>query len=140
MSLSAVILNSILTYTGNIDLEKGISDVIKTDYNIGSPEYFRYMYLDSEYVIDKKFIDEIESYKGFKAVGALYYYGYEYAYPDIKIEYNKVVPILLGIDDYLINKQKITDGEFDKDKWQTGNYVIIGEYGEKNLHLNLAIK
>lgn len=131
ISLSAVILNSVLTYTDNIDLEKGISDVITTDYNIASPKYFRYMYLGSEEGIDKKFIDEIENYKGFKAGGALYYYGYEYAYPDIKIEDNKVAPILLGIEDYLINKQKITDGKFDKDKWQTGNYVIIGEYWDK---------
>ncbi|MDU2025473.1 MAG: ABC transporter permease, partial [Finegoldia magna] len=131
ISLSAVILNSVLTYTGNIDLEKGISDVITTDYNIASPKYFRYMYLGNEEGIDKKFIDEIENYKGFKSGGALYYYGYEYDYPDIKIEDNKVAPILLGIDDYLINKQKFIDGEFDKDKWQTGNYIIIGEYANK---------
>ena len=131
ISLSAVILNSVLTYTGNIDLEKGISDVIATDYNIASPKYFRYMYSGSEDGIKDNFIDEIENQKGFKAGGALYYYGYEYAYPDIKIEDNKVAPILLGIDDYLINKQKIIDGEFDKEKWKTGNYVIIGEYGDK---------
>lgn len=131
ISLSAVILNSVLTYTGNIDLEKGISDVIVTDYNIASPKYFRYMYLGSEEEIDRKFIDEIENYKGFKEGGALYYYGYEYSYPDIKIEDHKVAPILLGIDDYLINKQKFIDGVFDKEKWQTGNYVIIGEYGDK---------
>ena len=106
ISLSAVILNSVLTYTGNIDLEKGISDVISTDYNIASPKYFRYMYSGSEDGIKDNFIDEIENQKGFKAGGALYYYGYEYAYPDIKIEDNKVAPILLGIDDYLINKQK----------------------------------
>lgn len=131
MSLSAVILNSVLTCTGNIDLEKGISDVIVTDYNIASPKYFRYMYLGSEEGINKKFIDEIENQKGFKAGGAIYYYGYEYAYPDIKIEDNKVAPILLGIEDYLISKQKFIDGDFDKEKWQTGNYVIIGEYGDK---------
>ena len=131
ISLSAVILNSVLTYTSNIDLEKGISDVIVTDYNIASPKYFRYMYLGSEEGIDKKFIDEIENHKGFKGGGALYSYGYEYSYPDIKIEDHKVAPILLGIDDYLINKQKFIDGEFDKEKWQRGNYVIIGEYGDK---------
>ncbi|MDU5571067.1 MAG: FtsX-like permease family protein [Peptoniphilus harei] len=131
MSLSAVILNSVLTYTGNIDLEKGISDVIVTDYNIASPKYFRYMYSGSEDGIKDNFIDEIENQKGFKAGGALYYYGYEYSYPDIKIEDHKVAPILLGIDDYLINKQKFIDGVFDKEKWQTGNYVIIGEYGDK---------
>ena len=131
ISLSAVILNSVLTYTGNIDLEKGISDVIATDYNIASPKYFRYMYLGSEEGIDNKFIDEIENYKGFKEGGALYYYGYEYSYSDIKIEDHKVAPILLGIDDYLINKQKFIDGEFDKEKWQTGNYIIVGEYANK---------
>lgn len=132
MSLSAVILNSVLTYTSNIDLEKGISDVIVTDYNIASPKYFRYMYSGSEDGIKDNFIDEIENQKGFKAGGALYYYGYEYSYPDIKIEDNKVAPILLGIDDYLINKQKIIDGEFDKEKWKTGNYVIIGEKIKNN--------
>ena len=131
MSLSAVILNSVLTYTGNIDLEKGISDVIVTDYNIASPKYFRYMYLSSEDGINEKYIGEIENHKGFKSGGALYSYGYEYTYPDIKIEDNKVAPILFGIDDYLINKYKITDGEFDKEKWKTGNYIIIGEYGNK---------
>ena len=131
ISLSAVILNSVLTYTGNIDLEKGISDVIATDYNIASPKYFRYMYSGSEDGIKDNFIDEIENQKGFKAGGALYYYGYEYTYPDIKIEDNKVAPILLGIDDYLINKQKFIDGEFDKDKWNNGSYVIVGEDSDK---------
>ena len=131
MSLSAVILNSVLTYTGNIDLEKGISDIIVTDYNIASPKYFRYMYSGSEDGINEKYIGEIENHKGFKSGGSLYSYGYEYTYPDIKIEDNKVAPILFGIDDYLINKYKITDGEFDKEKWKTGNYVIIGEYGDK---------
>lgn len=131
ISLSAVILNSVLTYTGNIDLEKGISDVIVTDYNIASPQYFRYMYLDSEYGIDKKFIDEIENHKGYKSGGALYSSGYEHTYPEIKIEDNKVAPLLFGMDDYLINKQKFIDGDFDKEKWQTGNYIIVGEYANK---------
>lgn len=127
ISLSAVILNSVLTYTGNIDLEKGISDVIVTDYNIASPKYFRYMYSGSEDGIKDNFIDEIENQKGYKIGGALYSSGYEHTYPKIKIEDNKVAPLLFGMDDYLINKQKFIDGEFDKDKWQTGNYVIIGE-------------
>ena len=131
ISLSAVILNSVLTYTGNIDLEKGISDVIVTDYNIASPKYFRYMYLDSEYGIDKKYIDEIEKHKGYKSGGALYSSGYEHTYPKIKIEDNKVAPLLFGMDDSLINKQKFIDGEFDKEKWQTGNYIIVGEYANK---------
>ena len=131
ISLSAVILNSVLTYTGNIDLEKGISDVIVTDYNIASPNYFRYMYLDSEYGIDKKYIDEIENHKGYKSGGALYSSGYEYTYPSIKMEDYKVAPLLFGMDNYLINKQKFIDGEFDKEKWLTGNYVIIGENGDE---------
>ena len=131
ISLSAVILNSVLTYTGNIDLEKGISDVIVTDYNIASPKYFRYMYSGCDDEINKDFIDVIENQEGFKSGGSLYSYGYEYYYPDIKIEDKKIAPILFGIDESLINKQKFIDGEFDKEKWKTGNYVIIGEYGDK---------
>ena len=131
ISLSAVILNSVLTYTGNIDLEKGISDVIVTDYNIASPKYFRYMYSGSEDGIKDNFIDQIENQKGFKDGGALYYYGYEYDYQDIKIENKKVAPILFGMDEFLINKQKFIDGEFDKEKWKTGNYIIVGEYANK---------
>lgn len=127
ISLSAVILNSVLTYTGNIDLEKGISDVIVTDYNIASPKYFRYMYSGSEDGIKDNFFDEIENQKGFKAGGALYSYGYEYSFPSIKIEDKEAAPILFGMDEFLINKQKFIDGEFDKEKWQTGNYIIIGE-------------
>ena len=140
ISLSAVILNSVLTYTGNIDLEKGISDVIVTDYNIASPKYFRYMYLDSEEGIDKKFIDEIENHKGYKSGGALYSSGYEHTYPEIKIEDKKVAPLLFGMDEFLINKQKFIDGEFDKEKWQTGNYIIIGEYGDKKSAFKMGDK
>ena len=131
ISLSAVILNSVLTFTGNIDLEKGVSDVIATDYNIASPKYFRYMYSGSEDGINERLIDEIENHNGYKGGGALYSYGYEYSYPDFKIEDKKAAPILFGMDEFLIDKQKITDGDFDKDKWQTGNYVMIGEYGDK---------
>ena len=140
MSLSAVILNSVLTYTGNIDLEKGISDIIVTDYNIANPKYFRYMYNRSEDGVNEKFIDKIENHKGFKGGGALYYYGLEYDYPDVKIEENKIAPILLGIDEYLINKQKITDGKFDKEKWKTGDYVIIGERIKNNSYFKIGDK
>ena len=89
------------------------------------------MYSGSEDGINEKFIDEIENHKGYKGGGALHYYGYEYTYPDIKIEDHRIAPILFGIDEFLINKQKITEGDFDKDKWQTGNYVMLGEYGDK---------
>ena len=140
ISLSAVILNSVLTYTSNIDLEKGISDVIVTDYNIASPKYFRYMYSGIDDEIDKEFIDKIENQKGFIGGGALYSYGYEYYYPDIKIEDKKVAPFLFGMDDYLINKQKFIDGEFDKEKWKTGNYVFIGEYEDKKSAFKLGDK
>lgn len=51
----------------------------------------------------------------------------KHSFPSIKIEDHKAAPILFGMDEFLINKQKFIDGEFDKDKWQTGNYVIIGE-------------
>lgn len=131
MSLSAVILNGVLTYTSNIDLEKGLSDVIVTDYNIASPKYFRYRYYDKEDRLKKTFIDQVREHKGFKDGGALYYYGDEYRYPDITVEGKKIAPLLLGVDDYLINKQKFLEGEFNKDKWDNGSYAIVGEDSDK---------
>ncbi len=131
MSLSAVILNGVLTYTSNIDLEKGLSDVIVTDYNIASPKYFRYRYYDKEDRLKKTFIDQVRGHKGFKDGGALYYYGDEYRYPDITVEGKKIAPLLLGVDDYLINKQKFLEGEFNKDKWDNGSYAIVGEDSDK---------
>lgn len=131
MSLSAVILNGVLTYTSNIDLEKGLSDAIVTDYNIASPKYFRYRYYDKEDRLKKTFIDQVRGHKGFKDGGALYYYGDEYRYPDITVEGKKIAPLLLGVDDYLINKQKFLEGEFNKDKWNNGSYAIVGEDSDK---------
>lgn len=132
MSLSAVILNSVLTYTENIDLKKGLSDMIVTDYNIASPKYFRYMYNSAEDSLSKDYIEKIKDKKGFKDGGAIYSYGYELTYPDIKIEGEKIAPILLGMDEYLISKQDFLEGDFDKDKWDLNDYVIMGEDTDKN--------
>lgn len=140
MSLSAVILNSVLTYTSNIDLEKGISDVIVTDYNIASPKYFRYRYYDKEDSLKETFIDQIKEHQGFKDGGALYYYGDEYQYPDIRVEGKKIAPLLLGVDDYLINKQKFLEGEFDRDKWNNGSFAIVGEDSDKKSSLKAGDK
>lgn len=127
MSLSAVILNSFLTYTGNIDLEKGVSDVIATDYNVASPKYFRYMYLGKENSLSRSIVEEIEKQKGFTGGGAIYSNGFKSSYPHIKIEKEKIAPVLFGMDDYLIKKQNITQGNFDLEKWKSGNYIIIAE-------------
>lgn len=140
MSLSAVILNGVLTYTSNIDLEKGLSDVIVTDYNIASPKYFRYRYYDKEDRLKKTFIDQVRGHKGFKDGGALYYYGDEYRYPDITVEGKKIAPLLLGVDDYLINKQKFLEGEFNKDKWNNGSYAIVGEDSDKKSSFKVGDK
>ena len=50
---------------------------------------------------------------------------------DIKIENHKIAPILSGINEFLINKQKFIDRDLDTDKWQTENYVIIEKYRYK---------
>ncbi|MDD7363402.1 MAG: FtsX-like permease family protein [Firmicutes bacterium] len=140
MSLAAVILNSVLTYTGNIDLEKGLSDSISTDYNIASPKYFRYMYLNSEDSLPKKYIKRIEKHEGFKHGGAIYSYGSEYTYPDIKIRDKKISPVLLGMDDYLISKQVFLEGKLDRDKWNLNDYVLIGEETDKNAPFKVGDK
>lgn len=138
ISLSAVILNSALTYTGNIDIKKGLSDIIVTDYNIASPKYFRYSFLGSDDGVNKEFIDSIENTKGFKGGGALYHYGLKYDYPDVKIEDTKIVPVILAMDDYILNNQRFIEGEFDKEKWKAGDYIIVGEDSQNISNLSVG--
>lgn len=127
MSLSAVILNSVLTYTQNMDIEKGLSDVIVTDYNLANPKYFHYRYYDSESRLKEKYIEQLKREDGFINGGAIYSYGTKYTYPQIQIEGQKVSPVLLGIDEYLLSKQQWTEGSFDQRQWESGNFVVIGE-------------
>lgn len=131
MSLSAVILNSVLTYTGSIDLEKGLSNIIVADYNIASPKYFRYMYINSANGFEESYIKEIKEQEGYKGGGAIYSYGTELSYPDIKIQGEKIAPVLFGMDDYLVGKQEFVDGSFDQNNWQTGKFAVIGERSDR---------
>lgn len=131
MALSSIILNSVISYTSNINIKKGLSDVIITDYNVATPRYFRYMYYDSEGKLDKKYIEEIKNEEGYIGGGLIYSAGSEINYPKIKIEKKKLSPIVFGIDDYLIEKENFVEGEFDKEKWNSGNYALIGELENK---------
>ncbi|MBU5670032.1 ABC transporter permease [Peptoniphilus sp. MSJ-1] len=137
MSLSAVILNSVLSYTSNIDLKAGISDIIITDYNLASPRYFRYMYLSTEDKLNEKYIDLIKSKKGFKNGGAIYSTGSEFLYPNVKINDEKLIPFIFGIDNYLLSKMNVKEGSIDG--FKEGNRVIIGE-GETKSKFNVGDK
>lgn len=139
MSLSAVILNSALTYTGNIDIEKGLSDIIVSDYNVASPQYFRYMY-QKENGLSYQAIEEIENQEGFKGGGAIYSEGIESFYPFISVDNKSISPVVFGIDEYLIPKQNIIQGDFDLEKWKSGSYIIIGEVEENSSFYNVGDK
>ncbi|WP_455257018.1 FtsX-like permease family protein [Peptoniphilus asaccharolyticus] len=127
ISLSAVILNSVFSYTKSIDMEKGVSDVIRTDYNVANPRYFRYMYLGSEESLNREYIEKIKSESSFKKGGAIYSYGSGFDYPKLKIDGLKCNPIIFGMDDYILNKQSLIDGELNQTKWDTGKYAYVGE-------------
>jgi len=137
MSLSAVILNSVMSYTSNIDLEKGLSDIIVTDYNLASPKYFRYMYNTRDDKLDEKYIDEIKSKEGFINGGAIYSTGIEFLYPNVKINDEKLIPFIFGIDNYLLSKMNVKEGSIDG--FKEGNKVIIGE-GEDKSKFNIGDK
>lgn len=130
MSLSSIILNSVLSYTSNINLKEGLKDNIVTDYNLATPKYFKYMYLSRDKSLDNKYIDLIKSKKGFKNGGAIYSAGSEFIYPETKIENEKVLPYIFGIDKYLLLKFEITEGSIHK--FNEKNKAIIAEDENKS--------
>lgn len=130
ISLSAVILNAVLTYTSSIDLEKGLSSNIRSDYNLARPDYFRYRYYSSDLFLDKEYIDELKEKEGFIEGGAIYSYGSTHTYPKVKIQGLKKSPFFFGMDDFLVKKQNFTQGEYNEKKWEMASYALVGEFEE----------
>lgn len=126
MALASIILTSVLTYTTNMDIKKGLSDTITTDYNVASPAYFRYEYIGMDAALDPEYCRKIEELPGFVGGGGIYGAGYESAYPEVKIKGETVFSVLFGMDPYLVKKQSFLEGRFDEKSWNEGDGVILG--------------
>lgn len=135
MSLSLVLLNSVYTMTNSFDMNKYLSEFINSDFILGSAKYFKSDFRFKEDSLPEDVIGLINNKNGFKNGGRIYYTpGDSVEFLDEKdLEPQNQTPIqLYGLDDYLIDKQKVLKGQIDIEKFKSGDYIIYGGYTNNN--------
>lgn len=135
MSLSLVLLNSVYTMTNSFDMNKYLSKFISSDFVLASAKYFKSDFRLKEDILPENIINIIKSRDGFINGGRIYYTPEESIelFEEKDLELGDKTPIqLFGLDEYLIEKQKLVKGKIDMEKLSTGDYVIYGGYTNDN--------
>jgi len=142
MTLGLILLNSVFTFANGFDINKYISRFVDTDFLIGHANYFnmnRFRFPEDE--LSENFISTVEKQDGFEAGGRIYYNIYggncsiyrknpdESGYlgsPLNKAKNGQPTLDLYGMEDFLLSRLDIVEGELNLEKLKTGNYIIEG--------------
>lgn len=167
ISLSAVLLNSVLNYTGCMDMETYIRRAAVSDFNVQSGAFYQYAAEDYLKVVNRNIADTLQNIDGVTNFGKTYCYmlpDEENPHWDKDVGWitrinQEAVPenaeefepsrMLYGFDENALAKTMILEGSIDYEKLCTDNYVImegflndIGEYDyeEKQFHAGDVIE
>lgn len=159
LSLSAILMNSVVTLTESFDLNKYLSTFVDTDFLAAHALYFNNDYMGSDERISESLIRTIKEGPGFEEGGRILFY------PGVSVKMPEPNPIhlneygaavnaegewinvdenmypranLYGMEELPLARMEIVAGEKDpavlKEKLDTGNYIIEGletdDYGE----------
>lgn len=159
LSLSAILMNSVVTLTESFDLNKYLSTFVDTDFLAAHALYFNNDYMSSDERISESLIRAIKEGPGFEEGGRILFY------PGVSVKMPEPNPIhlneygaavnaegewinvdenmypranLYGMEELPLARMEIVAGEKDpavlKEKLDTGNYIIEGletdDYGE----------
>lgn len=159
LSLSAILMNSVVTLTESFDLNKYLSTFVDTDFLAAHALYFNNDYMSSDERISESLIRAIKEGPGFEEGGRILFY------PGVSVKMTEPNPIhlneygaavnaegewinvdenmypranLYGMEELPLARMEIVAGEKDpavlKEKLDTGNYIIEGletdDYGE----------
>lgn len=159
LSLSAILMNSVVTLTESFDLNKYLSTFVDTDFLAAHALYFNNDYTSSDERISESLIRAIKEGPGFEEGGRILFY------PGVSVKMPEPNPIhlneygaavnaegewinvdenmypranLYGMEELPLARMEIVAGEKDpavlKEKLDTGNYIIEGletdDYGE----------
>lgn len=157
LSLSLILLNSVHAIVNGFDMDKYLKKDVISDYQIGHAKYFSSDFRgdDESIALSDSQIKEIESKEGFKSGSKVYYFNLPHTLndigkkhiqgiitdefiserdPEMKYSYEKmredgdILFQTYGIDQKLIEKLKVTKGNIDIARFNTGNYAILSPY------------
>lgn len=155
ISLSLALLCNLYMILSGFDKEKYISHMVISDFQFAKNDYYSFGVEDKSIDISREYIDMIENFEGFEKGGGVYYKSTNHRLEADKLEYfqklhkdneryntdpdyinmidyyieNEIIPTqLYGIDSYVYDKVDIIEGEFDGDKFASGDYIILYSY------------
>ncbi len=137
ISLSLVLLNSVFTLTESFDMNKFISNFIDVDFQIAHAAYYKYEF-SKDTPVPKTMTTAIEGQESFDDGGMIYYnpeetivskYSGDTEYNYGKIKFNDSTALgtsIYAMDDFVLENLDVIKGKYDKEKFQSGNYVLLG--------------
>lgn len=150
ITLSLVLFNCVFTLSQGFDMDKYIGKFVDTDFLIGHANYFNqnhFRLIDDE--LSESFIQAVQDQDGFSEGGRLYkniYVGdcsIERENPNEMSRFGHPVNIaedgmpmldLYGVEDLVLSRMDVLEGELDQEKLKTGKYIIEGvasdDYGK----------
>lgn len=151
LSLSIVLFNSVYTIVSGFDMDKYLSGKMCSDFAIGDVNYLNPQRgYSGEDTLTEDIVNEIGSCKGVKDIGRIYYKEYKHKLNDNSLKWFKnsidlesddpytktagkkeaetgeITLHISGLDKFVCSNFQVKKGEFDKDKFATGDYVVIG--------------
>ena len=143
MSLSLVLMNSVFMLAGSFDMDKFVQKFIDVDFQIAHASYFNYEYMRTGNETSTTFVDAVKSQPGFENGGGIYtsdtslraeYFGdINYSGSDMHFdETNGLFTRIYAMDNFTLGNLDIVKGNFDLEKFRTGNYVLLGLKADDN--------
>ncbi len=142
IALALILMNTTYCIFSSFSIDKFVNKQMNVDFQIASNKYFKNEY-SSKDGIPQDFVDFINKHEGIQSCGGIYV-------PTIEIlsKYNGVVPkeyldgwyengvggrvSVYAMDEFVLNTLKMVEGNFDSEKFSSGNYVLIGVDGNEN--------
>ncbi len=156
LSLSMILLNGTFTLVNGFDMDKYIENQAVSDFYITDASVINLNSTAKIYNgVSKELRDEIKAMDGITEFGSVYMQETQHKFNEtgaenaknIYEEYKELMPMpyaeeqarrlnedglidahLYGVDDFITGKLEIADGEFDLEKFKTGNYVIASSF------------
>ncbi|WP_312653925.1 ABC transporter permease [Aminipila sp.] len=137
LSLSIVLTNTVFTISQSVDVNKALEKFSDSDFLIGHADLFNNKYNGKDSALSEDFIAAVNQQEGFEIGGRLYGSWGSYTSKTSKQTMNKnpdgsFSTALYGLDGFPFSCLHLVDGELDKQKLATGNYILEGVMTDDN--------
>lgn len=150
ISLSAVLLNSVLNYTGSMDQETYVKHCIVTDFDVTSASFLKVSSEDYQKVVPGNIVESLEKLDGVMDFGRVYCNMLPNdELPNGDEDLGKIIRInqketsdditnfdrnrmLYGLNKNALSQVEVIEGSIDYEKLCTGNYVLMEGFIDDN--------